>query len=224
MLRECPDDYDLYAFADQDDIWLEGKLNAAVTAFHGLEDNVPALYYCASTELYSDGSYGKTSFCQDDRANSYKTVLNTFATTQGCTMVFNLKLLKEIRNMDIGIIDMHDSFIHAACLCLGGKIIKDEDSYILYRIHEGQVTGANSMLLDKRIANFSNRKQTRKKSCMALLTSKSIRSECREYLKRLAYYDKNIKYRFSLLLAPCPAGMNNKEMSMFRLKIATGRY
>ena len=52
----------------------------------------------------------------------------------------------------MGIVDMHDSWVHAMCLACGGKIYADQNIYVIYRMHASQVLGSKK----KTIKNFRN--------------------------------------------------------------------
>lgn len=223
-MLKCPDDYDFYAFADQDDIWLDGKIRKATESLSRFGNNVPSLYYCASQKYYSKNEIGGKEFCPELRANSFKAVLYTFATTQGCTMVFNHILLQEIRKMNAGMINMHDSFVYAVCLCLGGRVICDDESFLYYRIHQGQVTGVESVKLGKRISNYNMKRRTRSSICKVILSSDKVIPECAELLKELSEYNTKFKSKIKLLCSKKPDGMSDKEMLAFRTKILTNRF
>ena len=62
-------------------------------------------------------------------------------------MVFNNRLLQILKEIPMGIVDMHDSWVHAMCLACGGKIYADQNIYVIYRMHASQVLGSKKKQL-----------------------------------------------------------------------------
>lgn len=114
-------DYDYYAFADQDDIWLPNKIKSAIKMIEeSLKNNreVPALYI-SSQEVVDENL--KTigikkitgNFCFEGE------MIRNFAT--GCTMVMNNKIVEQIKKFTPNYIIMHDSWITRVCYAIGRK-------------------------------------------------------------------------------------------------------
>ena len=119
LIKSCPTGYHAFAYADQDDVWEKDKISAALESLRQYSGKLPALWYCG-VSYYTDGKSGDTSCCSYEKATCFESVINTFSTTNGCTMVFNEELLQVLRSCDDGKIDMHDSFTHAMCLAVNG--------------------------------------------------------------------------------------------------------
>ena len=66
-------------------------------------------------------------------------MIKNFAT--GCTQVFNKTLMEIIKSYTPNYIIMHDSWITRVCYAIGGNVIIDNNSNILYRQHQGNVLG-----------------------------------------------------------------------------------
>lgn len=152
LIKVCDKNYFAYAYADQDDIWSDDKLFVAVSEISNAEkkDAGPILWYCGIEE-FCNGSVTKSYSCPIERAKDIRTVLMTFATTNGCTMVFNRELLFKLRACVPGKIDMHDSWTNAVCLAVGGKVISSDKKLVKYRIHENQVLGGRKKKEHKKI-------------------------------------------------------------------------
>lgn len=150
-----PDNYDYYAFADQDDFWLQDKLERAIKKMN-IKDNIeiPCLFFTDTilvdknlNRINQIRKIKKENVCEENA------IIENLAT--GCTVVINQKLkclLKRIKAEDLRIGTMHDDFAYKLC-SLSGKVIFDEESRIYYRQHENNVIGsANSItvLLKKR--------------------------------------------------------------------------
>lgn len=136
-------DFDFYALSDQDDIWLESKLEKAISCLKNVEINIPALY-CSRTILvdssgnqigYSPLFTKKPSFCN--------ALVQSIA--GGNTMVFN----KAARNLiakvgsDINVIS-HDWLIYQLITGAGGFVYYDSSPGLLYRQHDNNLIGSNN--------------------------------------------------------------------------------
>lgn len=151
LINNCNEDYDYYALCDQDDYWMENKLKIASNMLDKYSSEQPLLY-------------SGTSIPVDDKLNTinkkkYKHYLvNTVeksivaSNTQGCTMVFNQKLLKKIKNKESKTALMHDSWIHKTCLVIGGKVIFDNEPHMYYRQHNNNVFAA--LKKEKKVIRF----------------------------------------------------------------------
>ena len=131
LVNKANENFDYYAFADQDDIWMPQKITSAIKKLESSE-NTPALYISAQ-EIVSENlntigvkKVGGTHTFEGE-------IIRNFAT--GCTMVMNKKLLNIIKKYTPNYIIMHDSWITRVCYAIGGNVIIDENSYIKYRQH-----------------------------------------------------------------------------------------
>ena len=139
MLLNAPEG-DYYAFADQDDVWLENKLIRAVEHLRK-EPNMPLLY-CANYYLVDE----KLKKCaQKDIVSTDGWKPEYFILTQtpalGNTMVWNRNLMKKLRlHPDCNWASEHDHRLQFAA-AMFGKIIIDEERTVLYRQHENNTSG-----------------------------------------------------------------------------------
>lgn len=162
LLLEAPDTYDYYAFSDQDDVWDEDKLSAAI---HALRQSAQPLRLYASALNVTDENL---NFQYTNEFKRLKPRLGSAFTRprlSGCTMVFNSALLRLCRSMDIrqaaGSRLSHDGAVYLSFLACGGKITFSRKSHISLRRHSQTVTGHGKGLL-KRIASVLNIFTTRK--------------------------------------------------------------
>ena len=85
------EEYDYYAFADQDDIWLEEKLYMAINKINSKDKPV---LYCSNQTLYQGGKEKGMKFNSIPEISMIRSVSsNDFA---GCTMVFNRVMALDI--------------------------------------------------------------------------------------------------------------------------------
>lgn len=92
ILRKCGE-YDYYAFADQDDIWIPQKISRAVEALESISGGGPLLYYSAFDYVDTNKSFIRESPRQPERLDLNHVLYYTPGL--GFTLVFN-KSLKEL--------------------------------------------------------------------------------------------------------------------------------
>lgn len=217
LINECDINFDYYAFADQDDIWKENKFELAIEDLKKENKNIPLLWYCGLMQFEQNGI--QSFFCCDiKRASSFETVIKTFATTNGCTMIFNQTLLKILRSVGPGVIDMHDSWTNAMCIACGGKVICNREYLVMYRIHEEQVLGNKNGYIYK-LKKLKNPSQKRLDTVKTMLSSSYILPEKRKYLNEIIEYKKNIKTKCKLLFQPKNQEMTYREDIKFKVQI-----
>ena len=130
--------YDFFAFADQDDIWMPEKISRAIESIESSGNGIRL--YCSNLFYYKDGiNHG---LIRNKADYSYKNCLiRNYAT--GCTAVFNKKLLETMAQEQPEIELPHDYFAYLiAALC--GKVIIDHQSFILYRQHDNNQIGCET--------------------------------------------------------------------------------
>lgn len=142
--------FDYYAFADQDDVWLPKKILVGVEMMNKSED-IASLYYSWSTmvdeNLNEIKDYRQKTLPEDKIA----VLLNPWA--QGSTIIFN-KRAKVLTNK-YKIVDncAHDMWMHILCYYFG-KIYFDPNSHILYRQHSENVTSGLARGINRKDASF----------------------------------------------------------------------
>lgn len=136
-LRNAPN-AEFYAFCDQDDVWIDSKLQKAIAAIKKEDNTKPVLWTSNFSVVDSNLCMikkfgGKYPIDSDLRALFYNNI-------PGCTMVFNQKLMSEIRKIEINHVRMHDIVAINIALILG-KVIYDSTPMVLYRQHGDNVLG-----------------------------------------------------------------------------------
>ena len=130
---------DYYAFSDQDDVWLPEKLLRAVEKLEMESKDIPVTY-CSNTRLVDANLHFKGMRWRkgEVRLTKERALIQGFAT--GCTMVFNRKAAEIYISHLPEVIKLHDFLMYQLCMFLG-KVVYDENSYILYRQHGGNQIG-----------------------------------------------------------------------------------
>lgn len=132
--------FDYYAFADQDDVWMENKIQKGISSI--ADRDKPALY-CSNCELVDEkmNSLGRNTH-RKTPTYSLASILCLACCAQGCTAVFNRQLAKIIQDNDIpNEFIMHDSLLTCLCGLIDGDIIYDEVPSMKYRMHSSNVLG-----------------------------------------------------------------------------------
>lgn len=203
---------DFYAFADQDDIWLEQKI-AVATKQIAQGGNLPLLY-CSNQNVVDayDNFIRKRHPVDVPLPGLYKTVFcNIYS---GCTMVFNDKLRQILCNKKYRVSDnflktrMHDVWLILAASIMG-QIIYDANAYIDFRRHGANVSDERLRkeigIIEKyknRLRHiFSKRKHNVRDSAIELLNifKNNLTTTDLEFLKCLATYDKSSHNALCLL-------------------------
>jgi rhamnosyltransferase len=137
------DDFDYFAFSDQDDIWKEDKLYSAINK---LKENKAELY-CSNLERWDYLQNTTTIIKKDYPQKKYDYLFE--GGSAGCTYVFSSKMCKSIKsNMKYiskeyseSPFFSHDWLIYAIARHHKYKVFIDSKSYMLYRIHDNNVHG-----------------------------------------------------------------------------------
>ena len=197
---------DFYAFADQDDIWLEDKLLVAVRKISECDNDEPILY-SSNQYLYINGENKGLRFTQRPDITLISEIKKNLIS--GCTFVFNralAHLVAESPKPDAKIIKfrLHDTWIMlVAIVC--GRVIYDEASHILYRIHNDNVVGISPISFRDRINRLEalmtgERTNLRMLPAAELLRLFPIKNEQDvRILKLYANYKSDIKSRINLI-------------------------
>ena len=139
LVQENPG-YDFYAFADQDDVWNEDKLQKGMDAIE--QYSGPALYCSNATLVHSDLTPIGRDVHRLKPTYNLVSILCLASCAQGCTSVFNKELAEVIRSHRIPeVYIMHDSLVTCLCALIDGKIVYDHEPTMQYRMHSNNVFG-----------------------------------------------------------------------------------
>jgi glycosyltransferase involved in cell wall biosynthesis len=148
LIANVGDDFDYYAFSDQDDIWLDRKFQRAheklSTAILG-----SAAVYCGRTQIIAeDGSELGFSPLFSLRPSFRNALVQSIA--GGNTMVLNrdaMRLMKIASARSKFLV--HDWFCYIVVSGAGGTLFYDPVPGVRYRQHENNIIGANNSLRAK---------------------------------------------------------------------------
>jgi rhamnosyltransferase len=198
-------EFDYYAFADQDDVWLKEKVERAVHKLEELNNNdIPLLYFSDTMLVDKDLNRIKNvRKIKPEKIKPMNALIENIAT--GCTQVFNNKLKELLEKINLDEIEenfLHDDLAYKIA-SLTGIVVYDTNSYIYYRQHEGNVIGNSSTYLDKIQKRIKNRKKIvrlRSKIAKYILSNfkDNIKPEYLADLELIANYNfKRIKLLFN---------------------------
>jgi rhamnosyltransferase len=220
--------YNYYAFADQDDIWMDDKLYSAVDK---IKDYVVPCLYCSNQTIYENGSIKGKRF-ESVPPVSLKSHLCKNEIS-GCTMLFNSSLGYRIKNSgmpgkDILEYRLHDTWIFLVA-CVYGKIIYDEEPHILYRIHANNTVGLHKMTNKERIWRFVKKenpgRNLRSKTANTLLNAcEVINKDDLSVLHEFADYRKSLKNKMKLINDKEICERSGENRVVFAIKVIFGMF
>lgn len=133
---------DYYAWCDQDDVWDEHKLQAALSWLQSVPDDVPALYF-GRTELVNQRgeALGYSPLFRRPPSFANALVQNIGG---GNTMVLNhaARALLEEAGQTLDIVS-HDWWAYLLVSGVGGNVFYDPTPYVHYRQHGANLVGSN---------------------------------------------------------------------------------
>ena len=201
-LLALADNADYYAFSDQDDIWEDNKLYAAINLINNREKTlyVSNLYICnPKLEILR-----KTYYLE-----KHSSIYSNFTRQRyaGCTFVFDYKLKQIISvfsdlNLSCKSMPSHDALV---CFCsyACGNVIVDMNSYIKHIRYTESVTSGNNGIV-KRLkiewVNFISHK-VNSNSAKLILNKlyKEIKPENIEFLEKIANSSRILLNEYLLL-------------------------
>ena len=143
-LASISDDFEYFAFSDQDDIWRDDKLDRAIKLLETVPSATPTLY-CARTEIADATCEHTVGF------SPLFTKLPSFANALvqsiggGNTMVFN-RAAKDLivkAAVDANVVS-HDWWCYQIVTGAGGYVVYDPEPCLKYRQHANNLVGENN--------------------------------------------------------------------------------
>lgn len=227
-LFSIADGYKYYAISDQDDIWLEDKLQRGIDKIKKEKNNIPILYGSCSYLMNNDGEIKGTTQKQVREITLNNTIIQNFV--PGHSDIINdslLQLLKE--NIDYKKIYVYDYWITNVAM-LYGKIIFDNEPSTKYRIHNSNTVGYGKSKLEwikERFRRF-------KKGDGSLISSQinyfyslnkekmpeNIKKEVEKYINS----NKNIIKRLKFVFTSKLYRQKKIETFLFKMAYLLGKY
>lgn len=224
LLQHAPESA-YYAFADQDDVWLEDKLYSGIKEICS-SDNHPALYTC-QTQM-TDPYLEKIPTPQLHPRCTFGESL-VYAYASGCTMIFNHALRTIITSYQPTFIDMHDWWIVSIAAGMKARLVFDHNAHILYRQHSRNVKGLNDSKFKEwkqRIGRLMHKRQIRYHSALELYKGyyTVLPKESKEILSLFLMSKKSFRHRLRLLRDSRYRCGNAKTWVLFKLSVLLNTY
>lgn len=229
---------DYYAFADQDDKWLNQKISRAVCILKKYSPKEATLY-CSDKIIVNENL--NTIHVTVDRLVKNTSFGNALVQNicTGCTAVMNRRLLEMICQFPPQYVIMHDWWFYLVASCFG-NVYYDQQSYILYRQHGKNTLGA---MLNKKELFIYRMKQLRRprgeifrqaKEFQKLFVQESatlIEDSRRpimtfnnlRLLKTFLMSEKSMRYRIQVILTPQIFRQKTYDNFILRLIILIGK-
>lgn len=221
LIEISENNYDFYFFCDQDDFWENDKVKKAVKIMKKEKENYVG--YCSNLKLVDENlNFIKFAYFKPLKPSLLNSFLENIVTgcTYGCNKNLFLKIKEKTEVVDTKKITMHDHYFYFLT-CLYGKLIYDEESYILYRQHANNVIGMKGNNFFKRVKKvLVNRKKSLRLLFLEELYNKfneELEKNNKNYLKEIiSGYDSFFK-RLYLVFALNFIRQNKKDSYFVRI-------
>ena len=228
LLKIAPDS-DYYAFSDQDDVWLDNKLSKAIEKIKETEESsIPVLYHSCLTLTDSKLNPISTADCVKLKGKNSRFTTLVDNTVTGCSVVINKPLKELLVNHLPNEVTMHDAWCNIVASFFG-RVVYDNDSYILYRQHEKNTIGMKKTNLSQSLKTHLERLTERSlqprlmnaKSFLSCYTS-FLTDYDRRKVEKIVYYKKSLLSRLSLLFDYSIHSYSFKNDLKYRVLILLG--
>ncbi|OWV05271.1 MULTISPECIES: glycosyltransferase [unclassified Fibrobacter] len=232
LLSEVNEMADFYAFCDQDDVWLDNKLNTACDVLKRMSG--PAAY-CAqpkyvNSKLESLEGFGTITDSIRFGEMGVDESLGYHLFGLGCTYVWNNELNAILRNFDLNDFSFaHDNFISVLTPFVG-VFYRDSTQPILYRQHEKNVSGnkqKKKSLFTKiqgKLKNFNGQTCFNMRKYIVCNIKPFVAQDKYELLKMSVDYRKNLFLKFKLMNFMLCGKVDRKKKIKNVLMILGNRY
>lgn len=134
---------DLYAFSDQDDVWMPDKLQRAVAYFSMYNEIQLPRAYGSRTQIVNSSLKSVGLSPEFTLPRSFRNAL-VQSITGGNTQVFNHATKVLLEKAGLQTVISHDWWLYQVVQGCGGVFFYDPKPSLLYRQHSNSLVGANS--------------------------------------------------------------------------------
>ena len=219
------DDY-YFAFADQDDYWMPEKLATAVRQLDAFGKSTPNLYFSNLCVVDGDLKNGKLLYNESVNLDKPHSLIQNYAS--GCTMVFNKKAVEMMACCEIDQFRIHDIPLFMLCLFCG-NVSFDDNSYIKYRQHGGNVIGAGVYFRQRLNSKMHSltcfwKQHDKELDAKALLSvfGHYMEEDDKKLIQKVALYRDNWKYRMELLFSSKFSKVDRWDNLWFKIRVILG--
>jgi glycosyltransferase involved in cell wall biosynthesis len=145
LIGKASDEYDYYAFCDQDDVWNKDKIIQAISHLIKKTAGQP-LMYCSSTQMVDQHLNPLNIWPSppQKQLSLYNALIENVCV--GCTMLINKEALDIVKSnlpRNLKNVIMHDWWIYL-CVSTFGEVVFDIEPSILYRQHQSNALGGST--------------------------------------------------------------------------------
>lgn len=149
---------DYIMFCDQDDIWLETKIEDLLDfSLRNFNNKIPCLSFCDGYLFIQKDMRIINKRISMKKSTSIKDFIFNNGGYQGCSILFNKELRDIIKGKDFSWVYMHDHVISLLAHTFG-KVFYLDKKLMLYRQHEKNVTGNTDTKLISSIKSIITKK------------------------------------------------------------------
>lgn len=141
---------DAVAFADQDDVWLPGKLERGLAALSDVPPSRPALY-CAR-QMLVDAELKPIGISAGPAPRGGFPAALTQNVATGCTVMMNRTAARLVAASTPAPATLHDWWCYLVVTGAGGDLLQDPEPVILYRQHGHNLVGAPASMTSRAVA------------------------------------------------------------------------
>jgi glycosyltransferase involved in cell wall biosynthesis len=134
---------DLYAFSDQDDVWMNNKLERAIGYFEENNESKLPRAYGGRTQIVDENLKPLGFSPEFTLPRSFRNAL-VQSIAGGNTMMFNQAAKELLEKAGLQKVVSHDWWLYQIVIGAGGIFYYDLEPSLLYRQHTNAVVGANS--------------------------------------------------------------------------------
>lgn len=141
-------DADLYAFSDQDDVWMLDKLSKSAIYFQASSEPELPRVHCGRTKLV-DENLNPLGFSPTfSLPRSFRNAI-VQSIAGGNTMVFNQSAKSLLEKAGVQDVVSHDWWLYQITEGAGGVVFYEPEPSLLYRQHANALVGANASFRSK---------------------------------------------------------------------------
>lgn len=204
LALESAPEADYYAFSDQDDIWMENKIESGVEALKLHDNNKALLYHCNKISVRENLKPLSHQVRRTPQPfNHQNAMIQEFA--QGCSIIMNNKardlVISHLPKRKIA----HDFWCGLLCY-LFGEIIYDDKKHFYHISYGNNASGEGHMLKSwiGRLKRMLRGDEIYYSPYQDLFDgfSDKLSDDDKEFCKRVINYKSNVSDKLYLLLSP----------------------
>ena len=220
--------YKYYAISDQDDIWLEDKLQRGINMIKKENVSEPVLYGSCSYLMSNDGIVKGTTQMQIRDITLNNTIIQNFV--PGHSQIMNNSLLQLLKkDLDYSKIYVYDFWITNVAMVYG-KLIFDNKPSTNYRIHSANTVGYGKNKIEwikERLKRFKKGDGNSISSQIIYfydLNNDKLPVSIRNELEKFKFLNKNIFTRIIFVLTTKLYRQKHLESLLFKIAYLFGKY